>query len=131
MPKKYKLTGCARFLIFLLIVAPIVYLGVSFAQGENPLGLIKNTWDNVTEKVQSTTSSSSTDNTSQKEETTKIPSSDIGEASILEQTINVQKKRIDDQNDYIESLESQITNLKKQLERERAKDVPVNKNIGN
>ena len=35
MRKKYKLTGFARFLIFMLFFAPVSYIGVSYYQGEN------------------------------------------------------------------------------------------------
>ena len=42
MAKKYKMTGCARFLIFFLVFAPLVYFGVSYLRGENPIEPIKN-----------------------------------------------------------------------------------------
>ncbi len=42
MAKKYKMTGCARFLIFFVIFAPLVYFGVSYFRGENPIEPIKN-----------------------------------------------------------------------------------------
>lgn len=42
MSKKYKLTGCARFLIFAVIFVPLVYFGVSYFRGEDPVALIKN-----------------------------------------------------------------------------------------
>ena len=41
MAKKYKLTGCSRFLIFFLILAPIIFFGVTYFQGENPIDTIK------------------------------------------------------------------------------------------
>ena len=42
MAKKYKLTGCARFFIFLVIFAPLVYFGVSYFKGEDPIAPFKN-----------------------------------------------------------------------------------------
>ena len=41
MKRKYKPTGCARLLGFLLIFTPLVYFGVSYYQGENPINNIK------------------------------------------------------------------------------------------
>ena len=130
MSKKYKLTGCARFFIFLLIVAPIVYFGVSYFQGEDPFALIKDTVENVKEKVDSNTSNSDT-STSSDDKKTKTSSGDLDETSILNGTIDAQKKRIKDQNDYIETLENQIEQLKKQIERQKSRDIPVKENIEN
>lgn len=36
------MTGCSRFLIFFLIFAPMVYFGVSYFKGENPIEPIRN-----------------------------------------------------------------------------------------
>ncbi len=41
MRKKYKMTGFARFLIFLLIFTPIAYFGASYYNGEDPVAKIK------------------------------------------------------------------------------------------
>lgn len=133
MSKKYKLTGCARFFIFLLIVAPIVYFAVSYFQGENPFTLLKDTVENVKEQVETRTPNSTKDDssTATDNETTTLPSSDVDETSILNGTIKAQKKRIDDQNDYIETLENQIEQLKAQLKKVKARDIPVRENIEN
>ena len=42
MKRKYKLTGCARFLIFMLIFIPAVWVGVTIYQGGNPLDTVRN-----------------------------------------------------------------------------------------
>lgn len=39
--KKYKPTGCLKFLFFLIVFAPIAYLGASYARGEDGLGNLK------------------------------------------------------------------------------------------
>jgi len=39
--KKYKMTGCARFFIFLLIFLPAIYFGASYYKGEDGLQNIK------------------------------------------------------------------------------------------
>jgi hypothetical protein len=41
MKKKYKLTGFARLFIFMLFFLPIVYIGVSYYHGENPLAKVQ------------------------------------------------------------------------------------------
>ncbi len=122
MAKKYKLTGCARFLIFLLIVAPLVYVGVSYAQGQNPFELLQKTWNNVTEKVQTSTKQSDDVKPAEDVDVKSSPSSDVGEISILNGTIKAQKKRIDDQNEYIESLEYQIEELNKQIKKIKSQE---------
>jgi cell division protein FtsB len=42
MKRKYKMTGCARFFIVLIILAPLAYLGASYYNGENGIENIKN-----------------------------------------------------------------------------------------
>ncbi len=39
---KYKITGFARFLIFMLFFAPLAYIGVSYYQGEDGIQNFKN-----------------------------------------------------------------------------------------
>jgi peptidoglycan hydrolase CwlO-like protein len=42
MKRKYKMTGCARFFIVLIILAPLAYLGASYYNGEDGIENIKN-----------------------------------------------------------------------------------------
>ena len=42
MRKKYKMTGCARFFIVMLILAPLAYIGASYYQGQDGIENIKN-----------------------------------------------------------------------------------------
>lgn len=42
MAKSYKTTGCFRFFVFILILAPIVYLGASYYNGQDGIQNIKN-----------------------------------------------------------------------------------------
>ena len=39
MPRA-RATGLTRFLLFLLIAAPVIFVGVSYARGEDPFGQI-------------------------------------------------------------------------------------------
>ncbi len=51
MKAKYKMTGCARFAIFLIILAPIAYFGSKYLRDSG-------TWDKIKDKVESTESNS-------------------------------------------------------------------------
>ena len=41
MRPKYKVTGCARFFIFFLFLAPAVFFGATYLRGENGVQIIK------------------------------------------------------------------------------------------
>ena len=41
MKNKYKITGFARLLIFMILFTPLAYLGASYYQGENGIEKIK------------------------------------------------------------------------------------------
>jgi cell division protein FtsB len=40
--KKHKMTGCARFFIALIIIAPLAYLGAAYYNGQDGIQNIKN-----------------------------------------------------------------------------------------
>lgn len=41
MRRKYKMTGCARFFIVLIILAPLAYIGASYYNNQDPIENIK------------------------------------------------------------------------------------------
>ena len=41
MSIKYKPTGCARFFLFMIIAAPLAWVGASYYNGEDPLQNLK------------------------------------------------------------------------------------------
>jgi cell division protein FtsB len=45
--RPYKTTGCFRFFLFLLIFAPIAYLGAAYYNGQDGIGQIKNLWHKI------------------------------------------------------------------------------------
>ncbi len=71
MKAKYKMTGCARFLIFLIILIPIAYFGSKFLRESG-------TWDKIKEKVENSDSDrSSVERTlDEKRERIQIPTND-------------------------------------------------------
>lgn len=42
MPRPYKTTGCFRFFLFLIILAPLAYIGASYYHGQDGIGNIVN-----------------------------------------------------------------------------------------
>lgn len=90
MKKKYKLTGCARFFVFMLIFIPVVWAGVSIYEGNNPL-----------EPIQKFFNSTSTTSDAERE-------AHISELDILKQDLKIKEARI-------EALEKEVNSLKEQL----------------
>lgn len=41
MGPKYKVTGCARFFLFLILFVPAVFFGAAYMRGENGVQIIK------------------------------------------------------------------------------------------
>ncbi len=41
MKKKYQLTGCAKFFLILLVLAPLAYIGASYYNGEDGIKNLK------------------------------------------------------------------------------------------
>lgn len=50
MKPKYKVTGCARFFVFLIIFLPIVFFGAAYLRGENGVQIVKDFWNDLTGK---------------------------------------------------------------------------------
>jgi len=100
MAKKYKMTGCARFLIFFVIFAPLVYFGVSYFQGENPMDPIKKAIPESWGKDNSST----------------VSEDDIlnGKFKALEERIDNLIEENKDLKQIIESREAEIKRLKNQ-----------------
>ena len=48
MRPKYKVTGCARFFVFLVIFVPAVFFGAAYFRGENGVQIIKDFFQGIT-----------------------------------------------------------------------------------
>jgi hypothetical protein len=48
MRPKYKVTGCARFVLFFIIFIPIVYFGAAYLRGEDGWQKLKDFYHNIT-----------------------------------------------------------------------------------
>lgn len=101
MTKKYKMTGCARFLIFLVVFVPLVYFGVSYFRGENPIEPIKQVIPESWGK--------------DKSESSGTISEDAildGKIKTLEQTNESLRKEVNELKSTIRSQEEEIRRLK-------------------
>jgi hypothetical protein len=103
MKGKYKMTGCARFLIFLLIMAPIAYFGSKYLRESG-------TWDKVKDKLEETTDRTAPKKTDETQLPRDRSTSDRDDKSSAQaQTESVKNDRtISDQEKRIEELERQL-----------------------
>lgn len=47
MGPKYKVTGCARFFVFLILFVPAVFFGAAYFRGENGVQIIKDFYHSI------------------------------------------------------------------------------------
>ncbi len=59
MATKYKTTGCARFFLILIILAPLAYIGASYYNGQDGIQNIKNLFGGSADQGTSTGDSAS------------------------------------------------------------------------
>lgn len=122
MRRKYKLTGCARFFIFLLIFTPLVLIGVSLYNGINPIEKAKEllnieTTENVEQPRQ--------DNTS-----TERPSNDSNSSSGVSE-VNILKNQVEVQQNTIEELKKENSDLKNQIKEKDREIQNLKQQLGN
>ncbi len=65
MKPRYKVTGCARFIVFFIIFIPIVYFGAAYFRGEDGLQEFKNFFNKIRGKEITRTESNSSGDTYQ------------------------------------------------------------------
>lgn len=61
MRPKYKVTGCARFFVFLIIFVPIVYFGAAWLRGEDGMQKLKDFYNGIVGKKDAADSNSDRD----------------------------------------------------------------------
>lgn len=101
MAKKYKLTGFARFLIFFVIVTPLVYLGVNYFKGEDPIAPIN--------KIELPSIKKNKGN-----------SGNVSEDNIIKENLKIKDQRIKELEKRVKQLELQNDQLSNELRRTRA-----------
>ena len=109
MKAKYKMTGCARFLIFLVILIPIAYFGSKYLRDSG-------TWDKIKDKVENRDSNSverSIENRNERISPTSIEDLTNDERyGRLRQAYEEQEALIKKQEETIADLQKQIDELK-------------------
>jgi cell division protein FtsB len=96
--RKTKLTPFARFFIFLLIAAPLAYLGASYYNGEDGIGKVKEMFGNNSEDERTETESDPSETMSVDAVTARL------------------KDELNDKNRRLDSLYEENQRLKKELE---------------
>lgn len=100
MAKTTKLTGFARILIFLLILLPALFFGVSYVKGENPMDTLRALFG--MEKQMDSTS-----------DTASFPNTNSDDVKELKEAL----KKAETQN---KALKAELKDVKKQLEQIKA-----------
>jgi len=101
--KKYKMTGCARFIIVLAILAPLAFLGASYYNGSDGIQTIKDLFSSTKEKVEGSRNVSSKDDVKDIQEELDYYKS---RNDRLEKDIEQMKKELDAKDDEIKELKS-------------------------
>ena len=99
------MTGCARFFIFLLIFTPLVLIGVSYYNGNNPFEQVKELL-NMEESSETTTKSAPKD----------AQSTSVSSEAILKSTIDTQKETIEELRKEVLDLKQEIKQKDRQLQ---------------
>lgn len=95
MKPRYKVTGCARFFLFLVIFVPIVFFGAAYIRGENGMQIIKDFYHNLTGKKETTiTPRDDSRETYSVEELSKQLEAAQEEIRFLKEKVEVQEKEI-------------------------------------
>jgi len=134
MKAKYKMTGCARFAIFLIILAPIAYFGSKYLRDSG-------TWDKIKDKVESTESNSVEDairdksgddilrdiesgSSSSQDNRTTSSSRDISEIDKNEQIIREQERRIQELERQNQDLQNQRSEIDTRVQTDTRTNIP-------
>ncbi|TVR82642.1 MAG: hypothetical protein EA409_04350 [Saprospirales bacterium] len=114
MRRKYKLTGCARFLIFLVVAVPVIFFTAQFITGENPLNELKNAIGWGSEEVEWVENSGATVDTSDQIKTQPPLSNKEEEITPISEP---QKTDLSQYHNLIQDLKQQISELEKRIEK--------------
>lgn len=122
MPKKYKLTGCAKFLIFFIIAAPLAWIGASYYNGQNPIKEVKEWVQTITNSDQNNDEATMDQNVNaapqQSTEGSVFKEMELKDLEIksLKNDLKNCEKLNEKQKELIETQKMEITNLKQRLE---------------
>ena len=90
--KKYKMTGCARFIIVLAILAPLAFLGASYYNSSDGIQTIKDLFSSTKSKIENS------------------------DRSLNKEDVKDIQEELEDYKSKNDKLEKEIDQLKKELE---------------
>lgn len=111
--RRLRLTGFARFMIVMIILAPIAYVGASYYNGEDGLENIKKLIGIESNEVKKDSASDSNSATKSKEKRKSEKEVSVGELERLRNENSNLKKQIREQEQEIYKLKEEIINLKR------------------
>jgi len=125
--KKFKLTGFARFFFVMIFLAPLAYIGASYANGEDGIENIKNLFKGKFSSESGQVKSAETPSESTK--TVDIPnpsssSSNVDQAELDSKDEKIQKlidsniklqEKLDRKTEELEDVKEQLETIKKAL----------------
>jgi len=113
MPKKYKITGFARFVIVMLFIAPIAFLAASYYNGEDGIQNLKDFlgWGEE-QKVEQVQEAPVPDSTTKTEIVTTPPEGDTAESAESDTTVEAPAASVEE----IQDLQQELTATKEELE---------------
>ncbi|HHH54151.1 MAG TPA: hypothetical protein ENK91_10865 [Bacteroidetes bacterium] len=106
MASKYKMTGCAKFFIFLIIAVPLAYIGASYYNGADPFQKLKNI--EIFKKDKATVDDTKNINAPIQNESTLKK-----ELELKNEEIDFLKKKIKNLEGIIDAQKAEIEKLKK------------------
>ena len=95
MKPRYKVTGCARFIVFFIIFIPIVYFGAAYFRGEDGLQEMKNFFNKIRGKEITRTDTHSSGDTYQIQDLQKELDAAKAEIRELKNIIKEKEKEIE------------------------------------
>jgi len=95
MKPRYKVTGCARFIVFFIIFIPIVYFGAAYFRGEDGLQEMKNFFNKIRGKEITRTDTNSSGDTYQIQDLQKELDAAKAEIRELKNIIKEKEKEIE------------------------------------
>lgn len=99
MGPRYKVTGCARFFVFLILFVPAVFFGAAYIRGENGVQILKDFYHSIVGKGNA-------------ERQEQDPSGDTMSVSELQKKLKDAEQEIRDLKRQLEEKEDEIEKLK-------------------
>lgn len=113
--KKFKLTGFARFLFVMLLLAPLAYIGASYANGEDGIENFKNLFKGeVSMGTNTIEDASSTDETTKVIETPVQQNNDLDQGNTNKE-IKILRAKNSDLQEQLEAKTKELEEVKAQL----------------